>query len=69
RLCILVWIASDFRQVPKALQLKAGLAFLHKKNSLLYAGTGFGKTMLIVMGHLLEDPGTCGVIIIISPLK
>ncbi|KAF6765761.1 hypothetical protein DFP72DRAFT_839580 [Ephemerocybe angulata] len=48
RLCLLVWIASNFTQVPKALQLKAALAFLEKKNSLLYAGTGFGKTMMVV---------------------
>ncbi|KAF6741039.1 hypothetical protein DFP72DRAFT_863293 [Ephemerocybe angulata] len=26
RLCLLVWIASDFTQIPKALQLKAHLA-------------------------------------------
>ncbi|KAF5342158.1 hypothetical protein D9611_001627 [Ephemerocybe angulata] len=69
RLCLLVWIASDFTQIPKALQLKAALAFLEKKNSLLYAGTGFGKTMMVVMAVLLEDPAKDWIVITISPLK
>ncbi|KAF5311724.1 hypothetical protein D9611_009450 [Ephemerocybe angulata] len=69
RLCLLVWIASQFTQIPKLLQLKASLAFLHKKDSLLYAGTGFGKTLIIVMANILENASSKAVTITISPLK
>ncbi|RXW12964.1 hypothetical protein EST38_g12890 [Candolleomyces aberdarensis] len=69
RLCLLVWIASEQTQVPKGLQLKAALAFLHQKDSLLCAGTGFGKTMMIVMAVLMNKPEDESVVIAISPLK
>ncbi|RXW18371.1 hypothetical protein EST38_g7483 [Candolleomyces aberdarensis] len=69
RVILLVWIASNFTQIPKAAQLTASLAFLYKKDSLLQAGTGFGKTLLIVIALLLENPEDNSIVITISPLK
>lgn len=69
RLSLLVWVASGYTQVPKTLQLKAALAFLYEKDSLLIAGTGFGKTMLVVMAVLLADPDDEMKFITVTPLK
>jgi superfamily II DNA/RNA helicase len=69
QICLLVWMASSFSQVPTAQQLEAALAFFYGKDSLLLARTGFGKTLLIVIAHLLQYPNKNYIVLIISPLK
>ncbi|KAH6911333.1 hypothetical protein BKA70DRAFT_1031824, partial [Coprinopsis sp. MPI-PUGE-AT-0042] len=50
-------------------QLKASLAFYHKKDSLLYTGTGSGKTLVIAIAALLPMPSDNRIVIVISPLQ
>ena len=69
QVCLLVWVASLFSQVPTAQQLEASLTFFYDKDLLLLARTGFGKTLLIVIVHLLQDPDEDYIIPFISPLK
>ncbi|KAJ3524442.1 hypothetical protein NMY22_g10996 [Coprinellus aureogranulatus] len=69
QVCLLVYMASGFSQVPTALQLEAALAFYYRKDLLLLARTGFGKTLLPVIAHLLHDPDDVYLVLIISPLK
>jgi len=45
------------------------LATFNGKDSLVYAGTGSGKTLPIALNILLEDPAKKLVTITISPLK
>ena len=56
QVCILVWIASKETIIPKSGQLEQVLCYLHDRNSILIAGTCFGKTLTIVISLLLEDP-------------
>ncbi|KAJ3550829.1 hypothetical protein NMY22_g203 [Coprinellus aureogranulatus] len=69
RVCILVWIASEETIIPKPGQLELVLCFLYDRNSILVAGTCFGKTLTIIIAILLEDPADGTVTLVISPLK
>ena len=67
RLCLLVYYATHGQEIPKKLQLQAALACL-KTDSLVVAGTGFGKThimALVILYH--DDPNRLS--ITISPLN
>ncbi|KAF8233171.1 hypothetical protein L208DRAFT_1268284, partial [Tricholoma matsutake] len=51
------------------LQLCACLATFNGQDSLVDAGTGSGKTLLIALSLLLDDPANHFVSLTISPLK
>ncbi|KAH6902930.1 P-loop containing nucleoside triphosphate hydrolase protein, partial [Coprinopsis sp. MPI-PUGE-AT-0042] len=69
QVCLLVYIATRFALVPREVQLRASLALHYKKESLLYSGTGSGKTMFIAIAILLQDPKKQLNVVTVSPLK
>ncbi|KAG2003761.1 ATP-dependent DNA helicase recQ [Coprinopsis cinerea AmutBmut pab1-1] len=69
RVTMLVYIASNYSQIPREHQLRAALAFFHKRDSLLYSGTGSGKTLLMVIALLLPDPEENRAVATLCPLK
>lgn len=68
RLCLLAWEASSHAEVPRENQLRAALSMLSRKGDVLViAGTGSGKTLIMVLLLLMErEPSIC---LTISPLK
>ena len=69
RACLLTWFVTGGKQVPREAQLKSCLATFNGKDSLVYTGTGSGKTLPIALNILLEDPAKNLITITISPLK
>ncbi|KAG6843060.1 hypothetical protein H0H93_002422, partial [Arthromyces matolae] len=69
RACMLAWIVTERTQVPRELQLRAFLATFHGHDSLISAGTGSGKTLVIILSLLLDNPAEHSLSITISPLK
>ncbi|KAE9386281.1 hypothetical protein BT96DRAFT_544948, partial [Gymnopus androsaceus JB14] len=68
RLCLLVYTITNGKEIPKELQLKAALASIDR-DTLVIAGTGFGKTHIMALLQLLEKSNSNRVFITISPLK
>jgi hypothetical protein len=68
---LICWSVTGGTQVPRAMQLRAVLADQHRKDSLIAAGTGSGKTLPIALSILLDDPRAASrlVTITFSPLK
>ncbi|KAJ7686877.1 hypothetical protein B0H14DRAFT_2171129, partial [Mycena olivaceomarginata] len=66
RACILVFIASNKRMVPRQYQLEASNATAHGLDCTVNSGTGSGKTLCQIILNLLY-PNTTS--ITISPLK
>jgi hypothetical protein len=65
--CLAMWAASKKNIVPKEFQLKATVAIMSGKDALIDVGTGYGKTLCMIIPCLLDSPGS--IYIIISPLK
>jgi hypothetical protein len=58
---IICWHASLIswtvvKQVPREMQLRVVIADQHLKDSLTISGTGTGKTLLMALNMLLDDP-------------
>lgn len=68
RMCLLVWEASSHTEVPRENQLRSALSMYSRKSDVLViAGTGSGKTLIMVMLLLMQRaPSIC---VTISPLK
>jgi ATP-dependent helicase YprA (DUF1998 family) len=66
RACLLLWAASGSRLIPREFQLEATIAMMSGKNTIIDVGTGYGKTLCMILPCLLS-PRTIAVII--SPLK
>jgi superfamily II DNA/RNA helicase len=64
--CLLLWIASLSRLVPREFQLRAIISTMSGQDSLIDVGTGNGKTLCMIIPCLLS-PKTISVVI--SPLK
>jgi hypothetical protein len=64
--CLLVFLISGSRIVPRKLQLLAALATLAGYDSEVISGTGTGKTLAMAIPHLLHPEH---VSLIVSPLK
>jgi len=64
--CLLIWAASGGMIVPNEFQLKATIAMMSGQDSLIDVGTGYGKTLCMIIPCLLDPRRTS---IIISPLK
>ena len=58
--------ASRGQQTPRDIQLQAALAICSGKDFLLHAGTGYGKTLAMIIPALLNRDK---VVITISPLR
>jgi DEAD/DEAH box helicase len=66
KLCILGIVASQFRLTPREYQLDATIAFLAGKDVLVDVGTGYGKTLCMILAALYMP---AKVLLIVSPLK
>ena len=66
RACLLTWEASGEKIVPNEFQLKATIATMSGQDSLIDVGTGYGKTLCMIIPCLLDPASTS---IIVSPLK
>jgi hypothetical protein len=69
KLCLLCWKATEGlknRIVPREFQLRAALATVMKKNSIGDVGTGYGKTLAMILPHLLLPDK---VSVVLSPYK
>jgi hypothetical protein len=69
RVALLCYCVTLSVQIPREMQLRVVLADQHKKDSLVSAGTGSGKTLPIVLDALLDAPDKQLVTLVISPLK
>jgi ATP-dependent helicase YprA (DUF1998 family) len=67
RACLAMWAASGKRIVPIEFQLTATIALMSGQDSLVDVGTGYGKTLCMILPSLLDSPGTIS--IVVSPLK
>jgi hypothetical protein len=67
RACLATWAASGKKIVPTEFQLRATIAVMSGQDALIDVGTGYGKTLCMIIPCLLDAPGTIS--IIISPLK
>ncbi|KAF4593863.1 ATP-dependent DNA helicase sgs1 [Pleurotus pulmonarius] len=66
RLCLLLFRVTDGQRCPREFQLRSALASLTRRDCLVTAGTGSGKTLCMIL-PLLLDPS--GITITVSPLK
>ena len=64
--CLLLSTATNGKKIPRVFQLQAVLNLLARKNCLIDAGTGSGKTLCMVLPALLDPTA---VALVISPLK
>ena len=67
RACLAIWAASGKEIVPVEFQLRATIAVMSGQDTLVDVGTGYGKTLCMIIPCLLDAPGTIS--IIISPLN
>ncbi len=63
---LLLWIHSEFQDLPREFQLTATIATMSGQDSLIDVGTGAGKTLCMVIPCLLS-PDTMAIIFL--PLK
>ncbi|KAF8985154.1 hypothetical protein BDQ17DRAFT_1210475, partial [Cyathus striatus] len=61
-----IYIASNFTKIPREFQLKATIALCSRKDVLVDAGTGQGKTLCMILPALLSKNR---ISLVISPLK
>lgn len=66
RSSLLLWVHSGFQDLPREFQLRATIATMSGKDSLVDIGTGAGKTLCMILPCLLA-PDTMAVVF--SPLK
>ena len=64
--CLLVWTVTYSKLVPREFQLETTIAIMSGRDSLIDVGTGYGKTLCMIIPCLL-DPENLSVIF--SPLK
>ncbi len=66
RACLLLWEVSSGRLVPREFQLQSTIALTSGKDCLVDVGTGYGKTICMILPCLLF-PKTISMVV--SPLK
>ena len=66
RACLLVWTVTYSKLVPREFQLEATIAIISGRDSLIDVGTGYGKTLCMIIPCLLDPEGLS---VIFSPLK
>ncbi|KAJ3750441.1 P-loop containing nucleoside triphosphate hydrolase protein [Lentinula detonsa] len=70
KFCLLLWsITKDTKtpQVPRKLQLEAALSVYQQRSTLVVAGTNSGKTLVVILLVLLQQPGS--ITVMLSPFK
>ncbi|KAF8272466.1 hypothetical protein EI94DRAFT_1796088 [Lactarius quietus] len=66
RASLLLWVHSEFQELPQEFQLNATIAMMSGQDSLIDVGTGAGKTLCMILPCLLA-PNTMAVVF--SPLN
>jgi len=69
RASLICYGVTGSTQVPREMQLRAVLADQHRKDCLVAAGTGSGKTLPMALNMLLDDPNQELITLTLSPLK
>jgi len=69
RAAMICWAVTRSTMVPREMQFRTVLSDLRRRDCLVAAGTGSGKTLPIALCTLLDDPAANIVTITISPLK
>ena len=64
--CILVFLLSHGKIVPRTFQLEAVLGSMENRDGIISSGTGSGKTLIMVMLQLLCPTDIC---LLVVPLK
>jgi ATP-dependent helicase YprA (DUF1998 family) len=67
RACLAIWATSGKKIVPNEFQLTATISLMSGQDTLVDVGTGYGKTLCMIIPCLLDSPGIIS--IVISPLK
>ena len=67
RACLAIWVTSGKNIIPNELQLTATISLMSGQDTLVDVGTGYGKTLCMIIPCLLDSPGL--ILIVISPLK
>ena len=67
RACLATWSISGKKIVPNEFQLTATISLISGQDTLVDVGTGYGKTLCMIIPCLLDSPGS--IYIVISPLK
>lgn len=66
RACLITFLVTKGRIVPRAFQLEASLATVHQRDSIVIAGMGSGKTLCFLIPILLHPES---ISVTVSPLK
>ncbi|KAF8149567.1 P-loop containing nucleoside triphosphate hydrolase protein, partial [Crassisporium funariophilum] len=66
RACLLLWVVTSGRIAPREFQLQATLSLFSGNDCLVDVGTGYGKTLCMILPCLLA-PNTISMVV--SPLK
>ncbi|KAJ3766263.1 P-loop containing nucleoside triphosphate hydrolase protein [Lentinula raphanica] len=67
KFCLLLWHVTRGSQIPRQIQLECALSVYQRKDTLFVAGTGSGKTLVVILLALLRKPGH--IMIMVSPFK
>ena len=67
RACLAIWVTSGKNIIPNEFQLTATISLMSGQDTLVDVGTGYGKTLCMIIPCLLDSPGL--ILIVISPLK
>ncbi|KAI0069309.1 hypothetical protein BV25DRAFT_1778862, partial [Artomyces pyxidatus] len=66
RACLLLFTVTNGAKVPQQMQLESLIPVASRRDSIINAGTGSGKTICMVLAILL-DP--LSITLVINPLK
>ncbi|KAJ7572263.1 P-loop containing nucleoside triphosphate hydrolase protein [Mycena floridula] len=66
RMCILCWKISVGKICPREYQISATIAIMQGRDSIIYVGTGYGKTLCMILPLLLKPDS---ISIVVSPLR
>ena len=66
RACLLVWTVTYSKLVPREFQLEATITIMSGRDSFIDVGTGYGKTLCVIIPCLLNPESLA---VIFSPLK
>jgi hypothetical protein len=66
RACLLLWAVTSGNFVPREFQLQATIALMSEQDCLVDVGTGYGKTLCMILPCLLAPHN---ISMVVSPLK
>jgi hypothetical protein len=66
RCCLLALVALSFSIIPREFQLQAAISTLGEQDCLVDVGTGYGKTLCMILPALYQPDR---ILVVVSPLK